>query len=302
MSATPTVSVVIPAYNAAHTIAATLESVIAQTFTDFEVIVVDDGSTDGTGSIASDLDPRVRCVRQENAGPCVARNRGVRECRADLIAFLDADDIWRPEKLRRQVSFMRRHPDIGVSYTAALRVDENLAELAYIPARTYNDYCEALLLHSTIVGGACSAAIVRRELALACGGFSTAYTQSEDWEYFIRLSRMTQFGPIDEPLVLYRWSSDSRSANVERLEHNMMAILDAFYAAEVVDRYIRIKSRVYSNHWMILAGAYYQDGRLHHAMRCATRSLLLHPANLRLPAGLPLRWVRRRRAKRLHAE
>jgi glycosyltransferase involved in cell wall biosynthesis len=284
-----------PAYNAARTIGVALESVLAQTFTDFEVIVVDDGSTDETGIIANNLDSRVRCVQQDNAGPYVARNRGLHECRADLIALLDADDIWCPDKLRRQVDFMHRAPNVGISYTAAWRVDENLAKLSYIPARTYDDYGKALLLHSGILGGGCSAAMIRRDLIRSSGGFSSAYTQSGDWEYWLRLSRLTDFGPIDEPLVLYRLTAGSVSSNVERLEHSVMTILDEFYRGEVPEDYRRLRRRVYSNHWMILAGSYFQDGKPLDAIRCAVRSLILHPANALRPAGLPLRWIRRRR-------
>jgi len=103
MSDEPTVSVVIPAYNAERYIGETLESVLAQTYRDFEVVVVDDGSTDGTREIVRGYGEPVRLVEQPNSGPAAARNRGVREARGEFIAFIDADDLWLPEKLALQV-------------------------------------------------------------------------------------------------------------------------------------------------------------------------------------------------------
>ena len=114
----PTVSVIIPTYNRAHLLPRALESVLAQTFEDLEVLVVDDGSTDGTEAVVTGYDDRVRYLRQpQNAGVSAARNRGLREARGEFVAFLDSDDEWFPEKLARQVERFRELPDrVGLLY------------------------------------------------------------------------------------------------------------------------------------------------------------------------------------------
>jgi glycosyltransferase involved in cell wall biosynthesis len=120
----PTVSVIVPVYNAERYLGEALESVLAQTYSDYEVIVVNDGSTDGSEQVALGFGDRIRYIRQENAGPGAARNRGIELARGELIAFLDADDLWLPGKLAAQVEFMETHPGVVLSVVNyGLRVD-----------------------------------------------------------------------------------------------------------------------------------------------------------------------------------
>jgi hypothetical protein len=119
--ARPLVSVVIPSYNCERYIHQTLQSIVTQTVTDWEVIVVDDGSTDATVAIASNIDPRVRVVQQANAGVCVARNRGYAESSGRYLCFMDHDDYWFAEKLERQLGWMQRMPELGVVYSTCIR-------------------------------------------------------------------------------------------------------------------------------------------------------------------------------------
>jgi glycosyltransferase involved in cell wall biosynthesis len=126
ISETALVSVVIPAYNGAATINETLRSVRSQTHTNLEIIVVDDGSTDATGVIAarhSALDPRLRIVRQANAGVAAARNHGWRTAASGLIAFVDADDLWSPDKIERQLTALRAMPEAGLVYSGYVIID-----------------------------------------------------------------------------------------------------------------------------------------------------------------------------------
>ena len=116
----PEVSVIIPAYNAGRTIDAALQSVFAQTFRSFEVIVVDDGSTDDTAARLASWTDRVTCLRQTNRDRPHARNQALRASSGGLIAFLDADDVWLPRKLERQVAYFRRFPSAGLIHTATL--------------------------------------------------------------------------------------------------------------------------------------------------------------------------------------
>ena len=116
MTTTPRVSVVIPTYNYGHLLEQSLESVFAQTYKDYEVILVDDGSTDDTPGIAARYEGRIRYFRKENGGPSSARNEGIRQARGPLIAFLDSDDLWLPHKLAVQTAFADAHPEYGLVY------------------------------------------------------------------------------------------------------------------------------------------------------------------------------------------
>ena len=116
----PHVTVIIPAYNAGRTISIAIESVFAQTFRDHEVVVVDDGSTDDTGERVAEYGSAVRYVRQPNGGPGSARNEALRHARGRLVAFLDADDVWLPRKLERQVAYFAQYPDTGLLHSAAI--------------------------------------------------------------------------------------------------------------------------------------------------------------------------------------
>ena len=132
----PRVSVVIPLYQTQDYIGAALSSVLAQTFTDFEVIVVDDGSRDGGPEIVrSRADPRVRVITQENRGLAGARNTGIRQAHGDLIALLDADDLWDPRKIELHVAQLDADPALDVSFSASRLIDEHGHDIGLAPTR-----------------------------------------------------------------------------------------------------------------------------------------------------------------------
>ena len=198
----PLVSVVIPAYNAEQTLRATVESVLRQTFEDFEIIVVDDGSQDATATVADSLGDRRVVVRSvANGGVARARNLGVARASGDLIAFLDSDDAWRPTKLERQVSLMAQDTAVGMCFVSTIRARGEQTQ--YIDAQAYGDYTAALLLQSNIIAGSCSSAMVRTALARSAGGFDPTLSQCADWDYWLRLSLIAGFAPISEPLAIY---------------------------------------------------------------------------------------------------
>src|SRR5260370_32555542 len=118
------VSVIIPTYNSAAYLGEAIHNVLAQTFQDFEVIVVDDASTDNTKEVVGLIGKRIRYIRQDRAGPSTARNHGILESSGDLIAFLDADDVWLPTKLAKQVDSLKQHPEAVLVYTDYNRSSE----------------------------------------------------------------------------------------------------------------------------------------------------------------------------------
>jgi glycosyltransferase involved in cell wall biosynthesis len=292
----PHVSVIVPAYNAANTLVETLQSVLQQTYHDFEILVVDDGSTDATATVVESFGPKVRYVRQDNAGVSGARNTGASMTSGDLLAFLDADDLWAPNKLERQIALLRQRPDVGVTYVGAVRIDAAGRAIGYTEALDYADPSEALLLHSSIVSGTCSSTLVRRTVAHDVP-FDPAFSQCADWDYWIRLSLKTGFAGLNEPLMSYRTSPNNMSSDIALLERDTFAVLDKFYATDASDKYRPIRRRVYSNHWMIVSGSYLHARRAPAAVRCMTRGLLSYPANVAQPLGLPYRWTRRRLAR-----
>jgi glycosyltransferase involved in cell wall biosynthesis len=289
----PRVSVVIPAYNASSTLSETLTSVLDQTFQDFEVIVIDDGSSDGTSEIADECGDPVRCFRTTNGGVSNARNRGIAESHGEYVALLDADDTWVPTKLQRQVEVLDSDAQAGGSYVGVIKVDDGRRELARLPAQSFDDLCRSLLLYSSVIPTSPSSLVLRRDVLDRTGPFDPRFSQCADWDYLLRLSRLTRLKPIDEYLALYRVGRSNMSRNIELLESDTMAVLDRFFSESDSKEYAALHDEAYSNHWMILSGSYLHDRNLASAFRCLGHGLRLRPANAVRPLGLPVRWLRR---------
>ena len=206
----PAVSVIIPAFNRANSIRIAVESVLRQSFTDFELLVVDDGSTDGTLKALNDIaDPRLRCLSNtSNMGASAARNTGIRAARGEWIAFQDSDDEWLPEKLARQMVRLRdAGPETVACYCGMVIVDRPAGatrmNLRYWPPASIVDNIEgnisrAILVHSLV---STQTLVARRSALQAIGGFDEALPALEDWDCAIRLSRLGPFAFVDEPLV-----------------------------------------------------------------------------------------------------
>lgn len=285
----------IPAFNAERTVAAAVDSVLEQSFEDFELTVIDDGSSDGTAEVVrSRGDRRVSCVTIPNGGVARARNHGVALSHGALVAFLDADDLWYPTKLERQHEMMASKAGVGLCYTSTELVDDELAPIDQQHAAEYPDYVQALLLLGNIVTGSASSVLVRRSLLEAAGGFDPLLSQCADWDLWLRLSLETGFAPVSQPLVRYRKAPDTMSSDPALLERDTFALLDKFYAAPRPVQYRRLRSRVYSNHWMVCSGTYLHAGRIRDSLRCLARGLAADPRNLARPLLLPARRVVRR--------
>ena len=288
------VSVVIPAFNAERWIADTLRSVVAQTYPDIEVVVVDDGSTDGTEKVVRSFGRAVRYVRQENAGVSRARNRGFEEARGELIAFLDADDEWLPEKIGTQVQRILARPEVVVSFTDCIYVDQSTnAEVFRMRCRLEPDLVAGLLLHSCIVGNA-STVMVRRTAFERVGGFDPAFSQCADWDMWIRLAGLGSVDIVSEPLARYRIIPGSMSRSSTLLEKDTLGVLEKFFARpEQASRYGPMRDRIYSNQYLILSGTHLHAGHLGASLRCLGLAALRRPAALLRAFGLPARALAR---------
>lgn len=216
---TPAVSVVIPAYNAAWCVRKAIDSVLAQDFRDFELIVIDDGSTDDTAAVLSEYGNAIRVVHQINGGLSNARNTGIRESRGEFVAFLDADDWWLPGKLGRQVELMRNRPELGFSSTAA-RVEDPDGKLVNVWACA--QWQDSFLVHlfgsNADVAGSGSAVVARHELFQRAGCFDESLRSLEDIDMWMRLAAVADYACLEEPLtvILKRPGSMSRNLDVMR--------------------------------------------------------------------------------------
>ena len=201
----PQISVVMPAYNSAGFVRRAIESVWAQTLTPVELIVVDDGSLDDTSAVAKSVDPRTIVIRQENGGPGAARNRGVKEARGNWIAFIDADDAWRPRKLETQRPQMLR-PEIDVVFSHVVDpLERDCVEFEL----KFDD----LWRHNYI---GLSTSVVRREAFERIGGFDEdrGVLGIEDYNLWLRMaSRGTRFAFLKDELVEYTPAAGNLSSN-----------------------------------------------------------------------------------------
>jgi len=226
MNRPPIVSVVIPAYNAAWCLGRSIESVLAQTFRDFELIVVDDGSTDGTGAVLVALDEEIRVVRKPNGGLSSARNAGIAAAGGRYVAFLDADDWWSPEKLARQVELMEARPELVFCSTAtAVRTPEGGALPDWRCGKEGGTVLERIFAANAHVAGSGSAVVARREAFARVGGFDESLRSLEDIDMWMRLAGLGEYACIDAPLTVIEKRSDSMSGNLDVMRASAIAVL-----------------------------------------------------------------------------
>lgn len=219
---TPAVSVVIPAYNAARFLKDTIDTVLRQSFTDYEIIVVDDGSTDATASVARSFGERVRYFHQQNRGASAARNEGIRRATGKYIAFLDSDDLWTPEKLAAQVGILEKNPEIGLVYSDwSLTQDTGPARASFletvpgVSGRVFDELIQrGFVLTSTV--------LVRRGCLDDVGLFDETLPVVEDYDLWLRIAYRWKIVLIKDRLVTKRnWegnlSSDTPKAAANKI-------------------------------------------------------------------------------------
>ncbi|MER8826728.1 glycosyltransferase [Mesorhizobium sp. M0938] len=228
------VSVIIPAHNAQDTIDETLRSVRSQSYPALEIIVVDDGSRDETAAIArchAEIDPRVRLIEQANAGVAAARNTGWRAARSDLIAFVDADDLWAPTKIERQLAVLDRTDEkVGLVYCWYLVIDAQsmITDRQHRP-NWRGDVLERLF-HGNFVGNG-SAALVRRQALIDADGFESRLREAgaqgcEDILFYCRVAERYHFEVVEEPLIGYRYLPGNMSSDMTRMLRSWMLVVD----------------------------------------------------------------------------
>jgi glycosyltransferase involved in cell wall biosynthesis len=225
MSVSGLVSVVIPAYNVGAHIGEAIDSVLSQDHPQLEVIVVDDGSKDDTAEVVATRYPQLTLIRKENGGAASARNAGIRAARGEFVAFLDADDIWLPGKLRAQVDYFRAHPDVAMNCTGFAQwvsdvdgrfpdpltiVPDQAAVAADAIDRELSGWIYHKLLLRTFVWT--TTVMMRRSLIDRIGLYDESFRLGQDYEYFLRASRETEVHRLSRPYALYRQHAGSATA------------------------------------------------------------------------------------------
>jgi len=232
----PAVSVIIPTYNRADFLCSAIQSVLDQTFRDFELIVVDDGSRDNTReAVEGFTDPRIRYVYQENKGISGARNTGIRNANATYIAFLDSDDLWLPQLLEVEIPILNTNQDVGLVYARAQSMDwsgEMLKGRIVGAPQRYPDGTLKSLLYGDFV---CTITVVaRRESLERAGWFDETLTTSVDWDMWLRMSLVCRFQFVDEVLACIRSHSgritNARSGRLAWWCRDRVRVLDKVYA------------------------------------------------------------------------
>lgn len=239
----PRVSIVVPAYNAERTILETIRSIQAQTFSDFELIVINDGSTDQTLQLLDTVeDSRLKVFSYENGGLPVARNRGIHRSTGEFISFIDADDLWTADKLELQLKALQEHPEAGVAYSWTAFIDEKSTLFHHNHPIWYEgNVYPNLLLRCFIANG--SNILVRRECVEAVGEFDPTLKSTEDWEYYLRLAARYPFALVPKHQILYRRSPTSMTSKVAVMEkYNLLVAERAFQSAPQELQYLKKQS------------------------------------------------------------
>lgn len=265
------VSVIIPTYNREETVSRAIDSVLEQTHDDLEVLVVDDGSTDGTVAVLESYDDdRVRPIYHEtNQGANVARNTGIEHARGRYVAFLDSDDEWRPEKLEAQLEVLeKRSAEWVAAYcgfafelTSASDRFRGLAAsvLSQADDRPRMEGGEELvgeILADNVHTGAGSTLIVRTDVAREVGGFDETLDRFQDPEFVLRILEVGKLAYVDEPLVVREETGTPPADTIRRADEQYLSLY-----AEEVDRFEDEGYEIRSSHHLVLAKSYFSEGR-----------------------------------------
>ena len=288
------VTIIIPAYNSMQYLPATLKSVFKQTYQDFEIVVVNDGSTDGTEKYISSLnEPRLRVISQTNQGASAARNKGIIDAKGKYIAFLDADDLWSATKLEKQVSCLENQAEVGLVYSWTALADENGKPTgrSVISHAEGNVWQQLLTELSFIACG--STPLIRKECFDSVGLFDLDLCPAEDWDMWLRIAACYTFAVIKEPLVLYRSNPNSMSKSYLLMWQSACKTIEKALQS-VPDNLSSLKNRAYNSLYFYLSWQSIKSGDCQQAKDFQTQALIYIPAkkysqnNIRLDLTIAL--------------
>jgi glycosyltransferase involved in cell wall biosynthesis len=273
------VSVIIPAFNCEQYIAECIDSVLVQTFQDFEIIIIDDGSTDDTVSIISEYKyNRIKLFHQNNSGSAAARNYGVTQSSGIWIAFIDADDIWLPDKLQKQLEHCSNH---AWSHTDLFFHGSFYPK--YTKATEFTSKHSGFILNNLLVENSIgtSSVLIKKEIFEDSGGFNTDLRALQDWDLWLRIAEKYQVCYVDEPLVYYRVHKSSVSRNVRKtLPYHIKLINHVFSQQRIPRQQQKLKCKALSRSCQICSQIAEQEEDFLFSCYCASRSLLYRPQDM----------------------
>ncbi len=282
----PRITAVIPAYNAEEFVSAAIKSVLMQSAPIFECIVVDDGSRDGTGSAIGSFADRVRLIRTKNQGVAHARNIGIEAAKGDYIGFLDADDVWLPKKLERQIRKLTLQPDLAMIYSGLHLIDQHsrfIGEMRPAPGDIALE--RTLLLEKPFMTGIGSTGLISRDVFREHGGFNPDLSTSADHELACRIACRYPVDAVHAPLVLYRQHLGQMHRDPRVVKHDMTIAFDTLFKDPALPDNIRTRRRrAEANLLVSLSGASLKRGELLASLRLSIGALLKDPT--RVAAGV----------------
>ncbi len=288
------VDVIIPAHNAERFLEETLRSALAQSL-ECEILVVDDGSTDRTPEIARSFGKRIRLIQQPNARQAAARNTGVRAGTSQFVAFLDADDVWEPSKLSRQMACLQANPEMGLVYCSIREMDVDSRPLGEHRARLRGKILREILLGADSAAHLGSTCLMRREIFEEVGGFDPDLPPCEDTDLFWRVAARHPVDYVEEPLVGYR-------IHAAAAHQNLMAMTVAWqglYRKALADPQVRelgteFKRQCTARLNYLLAGEHARNGQWIAAARFLVAAGVARPSLVARAAQRLLLRLRRR--------
>ena len=222
----PTVSVIIHTYNNEKFIAETVASVLNQTYKDYEIIVVDDGSVDGTRDVLMPYMQKIRYHYKENGGIASAKNAGIGLSQAEFVAFLDHDDLWVPDKLQLQMEHFNENPQIGLVYAKYTSFRDG-KELRTKPEKGYSGWIFKELLSKSFIQT--STVVVKRECLDAVGPYDETFSLGDEYDMFLRIARKFQCGFVDKGLTRYRVHDTNASNNDFLFDNENLGVYKKIY-------------------------------------------------------------------------
>lgn len=256
----PNVSVIIPTYNREILIKDAINSVLVQTFQDFEIVVIDDGSTDNTKNVVESYnDSRIKYFYQQNAGLNAARNAGIRESCGKYIAYLDSDDIWESVKLEKQVKILEKFPEIGLVYCGSSLIDENNKNIGKRPLISYKgNVFDKIIRYNFLYNG--SIVLFRRECLEKVGLFDEHTVRMTDWEFYLRFAIYYNFYGIPEYLIRYRVHNQTMTNDFKLFENSGFQIIDKTFAISDIDKkHMKLKKTAYAMRYRYLGRRYFDN-------------------------------------------
>jgi glycosyltransferase involved in cell wall biosynthesis len=296
----PKISVIIPTYNREQLISRAINSVLAQTYKDYEIIVIDDGSTDHTKEALEPFEGKIKYFYQDNSGISGARNRGIEEARGNYIAFLDSDDAWMPEKLATQAEILDRDPSVGIVYSKMLILNEDGKHCGFKPdEKTGRNFMELIEIRGDI---ATSTVMTRRECFQKVGRFDPDLPPMEDFDMWLRISKFYKIYEVENVTLAYYYEHGQQATKdlkkvyegLVKLEHKILRMAD--------EAPQKIKNKVIQRltmHQYTLSRLYYKEGRLKDSFRNVASAIGRNPSvgftfcemQENIPARL-IKWIK----------